>query len=49
MTDIDINEKSLYEKHPAVLDILLIDNTTKKNIIWATESYKRRGYRFSRQ
>lgn len=46
MVDIDINEKSLYEKHPAVLGLLLIDNTTKKNIIWATESYKRRGYRF---
>lgn len=47
MVDIDINEKSLYEKHPAILDLLLIDNTTKKNIIWATESYKRRGYRFN--
>lgn len=47
MVDIDINEKSLYEKYPAVLDLLLIDNTTKKNIIWATESYKRRGYRFN--
>ena len=47
MIDIDINEKSLYEKYPAVLDLLLLDNTTKKNIIWATESYKRRGYRFN--
>ena len=42
MTDIDINEKSLYEKYPTILDLLLLDNTTKKNII-----YKRRGYRFS--
>lgn len=47
MIDIDINEKSLYEKYPAVLDLLLLDNTTKKNIIWATDSYKRRGYRFN--
>lgn len=47
MTDIDINEKSLYKKHPVVLDLLLLDNTTKKNIIWATNSYKRRGYRFN--
>ena len=46
MIDIDINEKSLYEKYPAILDLLLLDNTTKKNIIWATESYKRRGYKF---
>lgn len=50
MTDFDIyniNEKSLYKKYPAVLELLLLDNTTKKNIIWATESYKRRGYRFN--
>lgn len=47
MTDIDINEKSLYEKYPTILDLLLLDNATKKNIIWATNSYKRRGYRFS--
>lgn len=47
MTDIDINEKSLYKKHPVVLELLLLDNTTKKNIIWATDSYKRRGYRFN--
>ena len=47
MTDIDINEKLLYGKYPTVLDLLLLDNTTKKNIIWATESYKRRGYRFN--
>lgn len=46
MVDIGINEKSLYEKYPAILDLLLLDNTTKKNIIWATESYKRRGYKF---
>lgn len=30
MTDIDINEKSLYEKYPTVLDLLLLDNTTKR-------------------
>ena len=47
MINIDINEKLLYEKYPTVLDLLLLDNTTKKNIIWATESYKRRGYRFN--
>ena len=38
MIDIDINEKSLYEKYPAVLDLLLLDNTTKKNIIWLVEN-----------
>lgn len=47
MNNIDISEKELYEKHPKILDLLLIDNTTKKNIIWATNLYKRYGYSFS--
>ena len=47
MLNIDINESELYNKHPQVLDMLLFDNTTKKNIIWATDSYKRRGYKFN--
>lgn len=46
MTEIDINEKDLYDKYPAILDLLLIDNTTKKNIIWATDSYKKHGFKF---
>lgn len=41
-----LTEKELYKKYPTVLEILLLDNTTKKNIIWATDSYKRRGYHF---
>lgn len=47
MNNIDINEKELYEKHPKILDLLLIDNTTKRNIIWGTDLYKRHGYKFS--
>ena len=47
MTDTKINEKSLYEKYPAILDLLLLDNTTKKNIIWATNSYEKEGYKFN--
>ncbi len=47
MIDEDINEKNLYSKHPRVLELLLLDQTTRKNIIWATDSYKRRGYRFN--
>jgi len=47
MVNIDVNENELYKKYPRVLDLLLYDNTTKKNIIWATDSYSRRGYRFN--
>ena len=47
LNDIDINEKYLLDNYPEILDLLLIDNTTKKNIIWATDSYKRRGYYFN--
>lgn len=43
----DINDKDLYSEHPKVLELLLLDQTTGKNIIWATDSYKRRGYRFN--
>ena len=40
LDSIDINEKYLLDNYPKILDLLLIDNTTKKNIIWATDSYK---------
>lgn len=36
--DIDILENSLRQRGD-LLDILLIDRTTKKNILWATDSY----------
>jgi len=39
MNNIDISENKL-RKSDGLLDILLIDHTTKKNIIWATDSYK---------
>lgn len=47
LENIDINEKYLLEHYPEVLDLLLFDNTTKKNIIWATDSYKRKGFYFN--
>ena len=46
---VDINEKYLLEKFPKILDLLLLDNTTNKNIIWATNSYKDKGYCFNDQ
>lgn len=39
----DLSETTLLEQNPKILDILLFDHTTKKNIIWATDNYKRKG------
>lgn len=40
LDDIDILENDIRDKYPKVLDILLRDHTTKKNIFWATENYQ---------
>ncbi|NLP59525.1 restriction endonuclease subunit M, partial [Lutibacter sp. B1] len=42
-TEIDILENEILEKYPEVLDILLCDQTTQKNIIWATSNYEHIG------
>ncbi len=42
----DILENDILEKYPEVLDILLLDHTTKKNIFWATDNYKNNGNQF---
>ncbi|MCQ2148174.1 MAG: restriction endonuclease subunit M [Bacteroidales bacterium] len=41
--DIDIQENYIAEKYPGILDTLLLDRTTKKNIFWATDSYSEHG------
>jgi hypothetical protein len=45
---IDILENELIEKYPDTLDILLRDQTTQKNIFWATDNYEHLGdsYKF---
>lgn len=45
---VDINETDLFKSYPKVMEILLQDHTTKKNIFWATDSYAQRGegYRY---
>lgn len=45
---VDISETWLWEHHPRAFKKLLIDHTTKVNIIWATDSYADAGdgYRF---
>jgi len=40
---IDILENELVEKYPTIFNTLLIDNTTGKNIIWATNNYNHIG------
>ncbi len=47
MTKIDILEDEILEKYPEVLDILLKDQTTQKNIIWATNNYEHLGELYS--
>lgn len=37
--EIDIFENQILDKYPNILEILLRDNTTKQNIIWATNNY----------
>jgi hypothetical protein len=45
-SNIDISE-SILRRTDDLLDILLVDRTTKKNIIWATDSYEKLGNKFS--
>lgn len=40
---IDIKENRILALHPRILSLLLLDQTTKKNIIWATDNYKQYG------
>ena len=40
---VDISENWLWENYPEAFEKLLFDHTTRKNIIWATDSYLKRG------
>ena len=44
---IDILENEIIEQLPGVLDILLRDQTTGKNIFWATDNYEHLGEAYS--
>lgn len=46
-TVIDILENEIIEKYPEVLQILLQDHTTGKNIFWATDNYLHLGISYS--
>lgn len=44
---IDILENDIKEQYPDVLETLLRDHTTKRNIFWATENYRHLGEAYS--
>jgi len=46
-TGIDILESEIIKEYPNVLEILLCDQTTHKNIFWATDNYSHIGESFS--
>ena len=41
---VDIRENAIYHLAPKLLEILLQDHSSSKNIIWATDNYASRGY-----
>ncbi len=45
----DILENEILEKYPGVLEALIRDHTTQKNIFWATDNYEHlgNGYKFN--
>ena len=49
INDIDVSEESIRLFDSELLDILLIDRTTRKNIIWATSDYSSNGIGFDEQ
>lgn len=44
---VDIKEDNLLQANNEILITLLLDNTTKKNIIWASDNYKDHGFGFN--
>ena len=45
--EIDVLENDIIGKYPKVLEILLKDHTTQKNIFWATDNYSYLGEEFT--
>ena len=46
MPNVELTETELEKKYHGILEILLIDRTSNKNIIWATSNYSRFGKGF---
>lgn len=45
MTNIYLNDNDFSEKYPDILQILLLDRTTKKNLIYGTNNYLNKGHK----
>lgn len=43
----DVSENDLRERYPEVLEVLLRDHITGKNIFWATDNYAEMGEGFN--
>lgn len=43
---IDIKENYIYKLDNELLEMLLKDHSSKKNIIWATDNYAHKGFVF---
>lgn len=39
---VDIKENKIYDLNPIILNLLLKDNSSNKNIIWATNNYEKK-------
>ena len=46
MADVDIKENEILKLDRRILSLLLKDNSSKKNIIWATDNYVSMGVGF---
>lgn len=44
--NIDIKENLIYQLDKELLEVLLKDRSSKKNIIWATDNYSHKCYYF---
>lgn len=44
MPNIELSDKDFTIKYPGILEILLLDRTTKKNLIYATSNYLNKGH-----
>lgn len=47
--EVDIRENNIFKLYPGILEMLLKDHTTQKNIFWATDSYTSlgKGYQYN--
>ena len=45
---VDVKENKILEMDASLLSILLKDNSSGKNLIWATDNYAQKGFGYGR-